>query len=287
MSRISDRLSENAALIEDSLVKMLALDDIRYPVLAQAMRYSASSGGKRIRPSLTLEVCRMLGGRDGDAIPLACAIEMIHTYSLIHDDLPCMDNDTERRGKPTNHVVFGEANALLAGDGLLTYAFETAVSGSICAGLKVEAVRLLAEMAGPRGMVGGQVIDLIGDNERLDYETLVRMQGMKTGCLIRCACLLGAIAAGYSIASEEEADLARRNALVRYADAIGLAFQIEDDILDDGEEDGKTTFLTFLTVEQARARVKALTDEALAAIAPFENKEVLQALAVYLAGREK
>jgi len=280
-------LKDNASLITAALTERLSDQDERYPVLAQAMRYSACRGGKRIRPTLTLEVCRMLGGRDEDALPLACAIEMIHTYSLIHDDLPGMDNDTERRGEPTNHVVFGEANAILAGDGLLTLAFETAVDGALPAERKVEAVRLLSAMAGPRGMVGGQVIDLIGDRERLDEETLTRMERMKTGCLIRCAALLGVIAAGYSVESDDPTDRARTEAICRYAESVGLAFQIEDDILDEGEEESKTTFLTFLTVPQARARVEELTEDAIASLNGFENTEILIALAEFLAGREK
>lgn len=287
MSAIAERLNENALRIGQELTVRLQIGDSKYPVLAQAMRYSAESGGKRIRPTLTLEVCRMLGGADEDAIPLACAIEMIHTYSLIHDDLPCMDDDTERRGKPTNHVVFGEANALLAGDGLLTFAFETAVSGRLAPRLQVEAVRLLAQMAGPLGMVGGQVIDLIGDRERLDLATLTRMENMKTGCLIRCACLLGALAAGYSIEDSDPEAKARTDALIRYASGIGLAFQIEDDILDAGEESEKTTFLTFLQIEEARERVRELTEDAVAALEPFANKDILTDLAYYLAGRDK
>lgn len=283
MNLLFNRLNENSALIGQELERRLQMDDPRDPVLAHAMRYSASSGGKRIRPTLVLEVCRMLGGRVEDALPLACAIEMIHTYSLIHDDLPCMDDDTERRGKPTCHVVFGEANALLAGDGLLTYAFETAVSGDLPPMLQVEAVRLLAKMAGPQGMVGGQVIDLIGDQERLDYETLTRMERMKTGCLIKCACLLGAIAAGRSV--ERGGD--EIEALVTYAESVGLAFQIEDDILDAGEEAVKTTFLTFMTVPEAREKVNELTACALKAIGGFPENGILSRLAVYLAGREK
>lgn len=281
MSRILNELNKNAELIGKELDRILSIDDERYPVLAQAMRYSASSGGKRIRPFLTLQVCRMLGGKDENALPLACAIEMIHTYSLIHDDLPCMDDDTERRGKPTSHVVFGEANALLAGDGLLTMAFDVATKSGIADGLKVQALSLLSRMAGPMGMVGGQVIDLIGDHEKLDYDTLVRMQRMKTGCLIQCACLLGVLAAGYSLEENEKAQ-----PITRYASDIGLAFQIEDDILDDGEEDGKTTFLTFLSIEQAKKKVEELTEDALCALQAFENNEILSELAIYLAGRE-
>ena len=286
MNAILNRLNDNAALVADALSRYLSREDERYPVLAQAMRYSVMSGGKRIRPALTLEVCRMLGGCDETALPLACAIEMIHTYSLIHDDLPCMDNDTERRGKPTNHVVYGEANALLAGDGLLTDAFGVAAGAKIDPMLTVQAISLLSEMAGSRGMVGGQVIDLIGDHERLDYETLKRMERMKTGCLIKCACLLGVLAAGYPIFGGSETDMARANAITTYAACIGLAFQIEDDILDAGEEAVKTTFLTYLTIDEAKEQVEALTRQAIEAISGFDAPETLIAIAKYLAGRE-
>ncbi len=283
MSKISEKLNKIASLIDDAMQVYLELDDETYPVLAEAMRYSASSGGKRIRPALTMLVSSMLGGKVEDALPLACAVEMVHTYSLIHDDLPCMDDDVERRGRPTNHVVYGEANALLAGDGLLTYAFETAVSGEIDPEGKVEAVRLLSSMAGPSGMVGGQVIDLIGDTETLDFETLCRMQRMKTGCLIRCAALLGMIAAGYSLGRDVEL----KTAIETYASGVGLAFQIEDDILDLGQEDGKTTFLTYLTVDQAREMVEALTNQAICAIAPYDKDGDLTDLARFLVDREK
>ncbi|MCQ2425728.1 MAG: polyprenyl synthetase family protein [Lachnospiraceae bacterium] len=274
----STRLNELAAFIDEEMKNRLPETDPDSRVLFDAMRYSAEAGGKRIRPVLALLFSRLFGGKDEDVLPFACAIEMVHTYSLIHDDLPCMDNDDYRRGKPTNHKVFGYANAVLAGDALLTYAFEELMTSPAPAGTKCRAASLLAQMAGPNGMVGGQIIDGIGETEKLSYEMLLKMNRLKTGCLIRCACLLGAYAAG----ADEE--MIRRTTV--YADAVGLAFQIEDDILDEGEE-GKTTFLTYLTVDEAKEKIAALTEKAKEAISVYEGSETLTALADYLAGRKK
>ncbi len=275
---LSTRLNELAAFIDEEMKNRLPETDPDSRVLFDAMRYSAEAGGKRIRPVLALLFSRLFGGKDEDVLPFACAIEMVHTYSLIHDDLPCMDNDDYRRGKLTNHKVFGYANAVLAGDALLTYAFEELMTSPAPAGTKCRAASLLAQMAGPNGMVGGQIIDGIGETEKLSYEMLLKMNRLKTGCLIRCACLLGAYAAG----ADEE--MIRRTTV--YADAVGLAFQIEDDILDEGEE-GKTTFLTYLTVDEAKEKIAALTEKAKEAISVYEGSETLTALADYLAGRKK
>ena len=279
MNNLSQILHSNAEQIDREMERLLAEGDPQYEVLFDAMRYSAYAGGKRIRPTLTLEFCRLFGGEDRQALPFACAVEMIHTYSLIHDDLPCMDNDDLRRGKPTNHKVFGYANALLAGDALLTAAFGVAASNeAVDAGTRIKAVSLLSEMAGPHGMVGGQVLDEIGESKRFDYETLLKMNRLKTGCLIRAAAVLGCLAAG--------ADKSKQLAADRYASAVGLAFQIEDDILDDGEEDQKTTFLSFLSREEAHALVQELTEEACRSIAPYPHADTLTALARYLADRQ-
>ena len=275
---LSTRLNELAAFIDEEMKNRLPATDPDSKVLFDAMRYSAESGGKRIRPVLALLFSRLFGGKDEDVLPFACAIEMVHTYSLIHDDLPCMDDDDYRRGKLTNHKVFGYANAVLAGDALLTYAFEELMTSPAPAETKCRASALLAQMAGPNGMVGGQIIDAIGETEKLSYEMLLKMNRLKTGCLIRCACLLGAYAAG---ADEEKL---RRTAI--YADAVGLAFQIEDDILDEGEE-GKTTFLTYLSVDEAKEKIAGLTEKAKEAISVYEGSETLTALADYLAGRKK
>ena len=223
----------------------------------------------------------MLGGSKEAALPYACAIEMIHTYSLIHDDLPCMDNDDIRRGKPTNHIVFGEANALLAGDALLTKAFEVAATNDHGSSENIVAATiLLAQNSGADGMIGGQVLDLAGEKERLDEKTHLMMNRMKTGCLIRTAALLGCLSADFDETTPEYADVKK------YAENIGLAFQIEDDILDYGTEDNKTTFLSFMTVDEAKAKINELTDEAISAISKYDGSETLTQFARYLSSRE-
>lgn len=275
-----EKINENSALIENSMREYLGVKDRSYKCLIDSMQYSAYAGGKRIRPFLTLEFCRMLGGKDSAALPYACAIEMIHTYSLIHDDLPCMDNDDIRRGKPTNHKVFGEATALLAGDSLLTYAFGVAASNSFVTPEKnIEAISLLSQNAGFDGMAGGQMLDLNGEKEKLSETDFLLMNRLKTGCLIKTACLLGCIAAGYVFGSNEY------NVAEKYAENIGIAFQIEDDILDFGTEDNKTTFLSFMTVDEAREKVNSLTLEAKEIISSYDKTGILTAFADYLAIR--
>lgn len=270
-------LNENTSQIDAQMAEYLSQTDEKAEVLHEAMRYSAMGGGKRIRPTLVLEFSRLYGGEDRAALPFACALEMIHTYSLIHDDLPCMDNDDLRRGQPTNHRRYGEATALLAGDALLTYAFEVASANRYTdAATSLRAVQILSAAAGPFGMVGGQQIDLLGERSRLDYETLLEMNRRKTGCLIEAACCLGCLAAGQK----------DHRAALAYARAVGLAFQIEDDILDAGEEDEKTTFLTFMTVAQAHEKAAALTQQAHEALYGLERRETLDALADYLCTRK-
>ncbi len=281
MKNLSLTIKENAELIGSAIDGYLSGSIEEISVLTDSMKYSASSGGKRIRPFLTLEVAKMLGGKVKAALPYACAIEMIHTYSLIHDDLPCMDNDDIRRGKPTNHIVFGEANALLAGDALLTKAFEVAAGNEyVSRDNKVAAVMLLAVNSGADGMIGGQVLDLAGEKERLTEKTHLMMNRMKTGSLIRTAALLGCLAAGYGEGTDEYADVKK------YAENIGLAFQIEDDILDVGTEDNKTTFLSFMTEGEAKEKINALTDEAISVISKYEGSQTLVDFARYLSDRE-
>lgn len=260
--------------------------------LYDAMNYSLMAGGKRIRPILTLECCRLCGGTDTQALSLACAVEMIHTYSLIHDDLPCMDDDELRRGKPTNHMVYGEATAVLAGDGLLTAAFETALSAAayLPAQQVVEAVEVLSGAAGPAGMVGGQALDMAGEGHALTLSDVEELQKLKTGALISAAAELGVIAAG--------GGEAERSAVRAYARKLGLAFQIRDDMLDvtgdqeslgkpigsDAEEE-KTTFVTLKGLEECGRMVEQLTDEAIEALAVFEDAWFLEELARVLVGR--
>ncbi len=295
MSELKNRINEDASLMEQTLEKYLSINDDKYPVLFEAMRYGVLDGGKRVRPFLAVELCRLWGGDIEAVLPFAVAIECIHSYSLVHDDLPCMDNDVLRRGKPTNHVKFGEANALLCGDALLTYAFEVASSNElVCAENTVKAINLLANMAGPMGMVGGQQIDLLSEGKNIDMDTLKYLHARKTGCLIRCAALLGCLAAG------DKCDVVKYEAADKYASCIGLAFQIIDDILDkigdeeifgkpigSDEEQNKTTFLTFMTVEQAFEEARKLTEEAKSAISGFSSSDILCDFADYLLNRNK
>lgn len=202
--------------------------------VTKAMRYSLSNGGKRLRPIFVLEFCRMCGGDVNKALPYACAIEYIHTYSLIHDDLPCMDNDDMRRGKPSCHKMYGEATALLAGDALLTHAFEICSASELSDSQNLRAVSLLSQNAGVGGMIGGQVIDLKYEQSDPSISDILTVHRLKTGALISAACILGCIAAG---ADDEKIALASR-----YAYMIGTAFQIRDDLLDivgDEEKLGK------------------------------------------------
>ncbi len=222
-----------------------------------AMRYSLLDAGKRLRAALVMEFSRLCRAARGDAVAFACAIEMVHAYSLIHDDLPCMDNDDLRRGKPSCHKAFGEANALLAGDGLLTLAFETASDAALPGARVVEAVKTLSHAAGVFGMIGGQVIDLAGEGKQIDLQTLNLLYELKTGALLRASAKLGCIAGG--------ADSQMTAAADTYAKACGRAFQITDDILDvvgtaekigkpigSDNQNHKTTYVTLFGVEGAK-----------------------------------
>lgn len=242
-------------------------------IVRDAMLYSLQNGGKRVRPMLTLAFCNVCGGNAQAALPFACAVEMIHTYSLIHDDLPCMDDDDLRRGKPSCHKQFGEANALLAGDGLLTLAFETVTKAeNIAPADIVRAVRVLSRLAGYGGMIGGQVIDLLSEEKSVDYDTLHRIDKLKTGALIKAAALLGCIAAGV-------ADETILHAAETYAENIGFAFQIVDDILDvtadtetlgkpvgSDEKNEKSTFVKLLGLPKCRQLANDLTAQAISAL---------------------
>ena len=257
--------------------------------LFDAMRYSLLAGGKRIRPVLVLEFCRLCGGNWEKAMDFAAALEMIHTYSLIHDDLPCMDNDDYRRGRLTNHKVYGEAQAVLAGDGLLTAAFSTAAGADAPAETVVEIVRTLSRCAGELGMVGGQVLDMEGEGKTLTPQGLLEIHSRKTGALIVAACTMGVIAAGGSAA--------QREAATRYADALGLAFQIRDDMLDavgDAKKLGKavhmdgnkSTFVALYGLERCEAFLQEETEKALSALSAFENPSFLVELTRRLASRD-
>ena len=274
----------------EAYLQTLFAEDAPQKQLFDAMRYSLLAGGKRIRPILVLEFCRICGGETEKALPFAAAIEMVHTYSLIHDDLPCMDNDDYRSGRLTNHKVFGEANAVLAGDALLTAAFGQLARAELPAERIGKAVALLSQRAGECGMVGGQVLDMEAEQRTCTEEEVLAIQSRKTGALISAACQLGVIAAGGSAAQQEAA--------AAYADALGLAFQIEDDILDvigDAEKLGKAvgmdanknTFVRLYGVDACRERIKAETQKAIAALDGFADADFLTELAERLVSREK
>lgn len=217
-------LKEYKVLIDTKLAEYFRADDMPQAGLFEAMRYSLNAGGKRIRPILVLEFCRITGGDCDKALPVACAIEMLHTYSLIHDDLPCMDNDDLRRGKPTNHVVYGECTATLAGDALQAEAFGTILRSELPAEARAECARILADAVGADGMCGGQFLDMIGENKLLTADELDEINSRKTGALLIAACTMGVAAAG---GNEKQSEAARR-----FGAAIGAAFQIRDDMLD-------------------------------------------------------
>ncbi len=282
-------------LIEKALVEMLPEPSPLSPdaKVKSAMRYSLLCGGKRVRPMLTLAFCELCGGRVQDAIPFACAVEMVHTYSLIHDDLPCMDNDDLRRGKPTNHKVYGEAAALLAGDGLLTKAFEAALSASLPSDATAKAALILSSLAGDEGMVGGQCIDLETEGKETDLSVLQAMDSKKTGALISAACQMGCVAAG---ADEEQLQAADE-----YAQNIGMAFQIRDDVLDVlgtseklgknvgvDEKNQKRNYVSLLGIEESQRLVERYTDQAVKALGRFSREgEFLTDFARSLAVRER
>ena len=289
---IEARLLATAGKIEHFMSQLLTTEDKDLLPLYAAMRYSALAGGKRVRPFLTLETAALFGGDPSRAVYFAVALEMIHTYSLIHDDLPCMDNDDMRRGKPTNHKVYGEATAVLAGDALLTGAFELLCAADLPSDTIRAAVRVLSEAAGSDGMVGGQIMDLAAENGEIPFDTLVKLHSLKTGAMITAAVRLGMLAAG-------EFDEEKQNALRAYAHYVGLAFQIVDDVLDQTgtEEDlgkdigsdaeqGKVTFLHFFSATEALEYAERLTESAKAAIAHFPGNEVLSAFADYLLKRK-
>lgn len=293
-----ERLKELADIVARKLSEYMdkALNETgKQRKVAEAMQYSLSAGGKRIRPVLVLEFCKLCGGRAEDALPAACALEMVHTFSLVHDDLPCMDDDDTRRGKPSCHAAYGEATALLAGDALLNMAYEVICGGAGTAETKVALVLELSGAAGVNGMIGGQVIDTAYTGEMTE-DTLLDMYSMKTGALLRAACRMGCIAAG-AYADKEASEKIRAAEL--YAEKLGLAFQIIDDILDvAGDEkllgkpigsdsgNGKTTYVSINGLENARAAAERLTEEALKALDAFGNADFLRELTVFLLKRE-
>ena len=258
-------------------------------LLYDAMEYSLLAGGKRLRPMFVFDFCRMCGGDWKKAVPFAAAVEMIHTYSLIHDDLPAMDNDDYRRGRLTNHKVFGEPMAILAGDALLTDAFAVATMTELPNPANMGfAIALLAECAGSLGMVGGQVLDILSENRELNEKEVIDIQSRKTGRLINAACVLGVIAAGGSGVQIEAA--------ARFAGCLGLAFQIRDDMLDVigtqeemgkgvGTDEKKNTFVKLHGLPKCEELVNKYTATALEALCEFKDTAYMAALANSLTQR--
>ena len=290
-------MNNHINIIEEALEACLPQGDHAEQQLIDAVRYSLRLPGKRVRPSLTLAFAELCGGDIQAAMPFACAVEMVHTYSLIHDDLPCMDDDDFRRGQPSNHKVYGEDIALLAGDALQSMAYDAMLSDAAIAAVGGEraarAARVLAEKSGTLGMVGGQVIDISIEHQAVDIALVQLMEEKKTANLIEAACMMGCIVAG--------ADEKKIAAAERYAHAIGLAFQIVDDILDvtsTAEELGKpigsdadnekNTFMSLLGIDRCRELVTQLTDEAIEALKTFDGDTgELKDFAVALANRKK
>lgn len=279
MSKLETKLAETRQVMNELLDSLLPLPNGREKRVVEAMRYSAISTGKALRPFLTLTVGEMLGTSTQTALRIGAAIELLHTYSLIHDDLPSMDNDTLRRGRPTNHIQFDEATAILAGDALQSLAFEVLASPETHpdATVRTRLVSELARSAGMNGMVGGQMLDLIGETTVLDLSEIERMQALKTGALLWFACMAPALTVQTS--SEE------REALAQYSRAIGLLFQITDDILDvEGDttamgktlgkdsEAHKSTFVSILGLNKAKSLARSLTERGLAAISIFGKR---------------
>ena len=258
--------------------------------LFEAMSYSLRAGGKRLRPFLVYQFCAACGGKETDADHAALAVEMIHTYSLIHDDLPAMDNDDYRRGRLTNHKVYGEALAILAGDGLLTDAFLTLTQAPLPPDRIASCVGCLAMNAGSWGMVGGQVLDMLSEERELTEEEVRAIQSRKTGCLIKAACCLGVVCAGGTIE--------QLKAAMDYADAVGLAFQIRDDVLDvigdaaklgkaTGVDGNKNTFVRLRGLEGCEKLIAEQTEKACEALSAFSDPAILEQLARMLANRDR
>lgn len=285
--------NEYKNLVDSKLSEFFNPSGMSYDGLLESMHYSLTAGGKRIRPALVLEFCRISGGDVEKALPVACAIEMLHTYSLIHDDLPYMDNDDLRRGKPTNHVVYGECTATLAGDALQAEAFGTIARSELPAENKIACVEILADAVGSDGMCAGQYLDMVGESKRLTEEELDDINSRKTGALLIAACRMGVAAAGGSGEMLEAA--------AHYGACVGAAFQIRDDILDvisTSEELGKpigsdaqehkNTYMALLGESKCMEMIEKLTNQAKSALCgAFDDTKFLCDLADSMVTRRK
>ncbi|EQI10637.1 polyprenyl synthetase family protein [Clostridioides difficile] len=288
-------LKEKASFVEKVLKEYMPKEEGNQKTVIEAMNYSLSAGGKRLRPILTLEACKIVGGNEDEAIPFAIAIEMIHTYSLIHDDLPALDNDDLRRGRPTNHKVYGEAMGILAGDALLNYAFEVMLAGSINKENPekyLKAINEIAKGAGIYGMIGGQVVDVESENKQIEKEKLDYIHMNKTAAM-----MVGCMRAGATIGG---ANSEQKEEITKYAKNIGLSFQIVDDILDivgdeaklgkkvgSDIENHKSTYPSLLGLDKSKEIAHNLIDEAKKSIEKLsDDVDFLKGLAEYIIDRE-
>lgn len=282
-----NELNSAVSLADEYIKSVLPKEKLPQEEIVKAMDYSLSSGGKRIRPVIAIFAAKSLGAGSESVMPYAAAIELIHTYSLIHDDLPCMDNDDLRRGRPTNHKVFGEATAVLAGDALLNFAFETALMADTEPEKKIALLKIIARSAGLYGMIGGQILDMEGEKRKLAADEIRLMQNLKTGALIKAAAAIGAVTAGE-----------RKEFFDVYAENLGLAFQLKDDILDvtataeelgkpvlSDEKNEKSTFVSLYGVDGTKRLLEETTEKAIASLP--EGAELLKELALYLLERKK
>jgi geranylgeranyl diphosphate synthase type II len=290
-----DTLSKWTGVVNSSLDEYITEKDVPEAEIYKAARYSLTAGGKRLRPVLALAVCNLLGGDENDILPYGCAIEMIHTYSLIHDDLPAMDNDDFRRGNPTNHKVFGEALAILAGDALLNKAFEVMLAHTLSKGdrlaERVRAMQVISSASGMSGMIGGQVVDIQSEGKALAADLLEYMHKCKTGALIKAPVLSAAVLCG--------ADPEEYARLEEYAENIGLAFQIKDDIMDvegsfeemgkpvgSDDANGKSTFMSIYGLDKSREMLSDTIRKAVTALEGFGGRaDFLRMLAEYIGNR--
>ena len=289
----SSRMTEYKSAVDKYLDACLSKTQCAsYHKLTDSMRYSLTAGGKHLRAILVLEFCRICGGDAERVLPIACGVEMLHTYSLIHDDLPVMDNDDLRRGKPSNHKVFGECTAMLAGDALQALAFETVLKADLPAPRALRCAQILANAAGHEGICGGQQLDLEWEGRTLNASELEEVYLRKTSALIRAACLMGVAAAGGTKEQEEAA--------VGYADNFGFAFQLRDDMLDvigdektfgkpigSDKEEGKTTFVDILGLSGCQRVIEAHSESAVEALYGLEDAEFLVHLVRVLENREQ
>jgi len=290
--QLDEILRNKAELVNSALKRYTEHEENPQSIIYEAMGYSLFAGGKRLRPIIMLLVCDMLGGEYEEVMPFACAMEMIHTYSLIHDDLPAMDNDDFRRGKPTNHKVYGEALAVLAGDALLNKAFEVVSSHSYKnTAAAMKAIAVLSASSGTEGMIGGQTVDIQSEGKKISEKELLYLHSLKTGAIIRSSGVIGALMSG---ACEKEI-----KAVDEYCLKLGIAFQIQDDLLDvlgneeqlgkptgSDSENEKTTFVTLFGIEGSKRAVSEYTKEAVSALSVFgERADTLTALADYLTDR--